>query len=150
MDITGSVSRAPAARYGREAKEDGSLLVRLGEERGAGDVGPVGVRSEGAVGASTTGMHSALGDALVVEVLDLLAENEILEKRRPTLTDAEAVLIGDGATDIACEVGVGVIELELRQELVRLRGLSARLEVRVAFRDITGGNVGSHVGTADG
>lgn len=43
VDITSSIGRAPAARNGGETKEDRSLFASLSEERGAGDVGPVGV-----------------------------------------------------------------------------------------------------------
>ena len=38
-------------------------------------------------------MHDALGNALVVEVEDLLAEMEILDQRRPALADLQRVLV---------------------------------------------------------
>jgi hypothetical protein len=56
------------------------------------DVGPgvfverlVGL--EIAMGAVAPRMHHALGDALIVEMEDFLAEMEILDQRRPTLAN---------------------------------------------------------------
>ena len=48
---------------------------------------------EKAVRAIAAGMHDALGNALVVEVEDLLAEVEILDQRRPALADLQRVLV---------------------------------------------------------
>ena len=36
-----------------------------------------------AMGARAARMHDPLGDALVIEMLDLLTQDEILEQRRP-------------------------------------------------------------------
>ena len=43
--------------------------------------------------AIAAGVHHALGNALVVEVEDLLAEMEVLERRRSTRADLQRVLI---------------------------------------------------------
>ena len=43
--------------------------------------------------AIAAGMHHALGNALVVEVEDLLAEMEILKCRRATRADLQRILI---------------------------------------------------------
>ena len=43
--------------------------------------------------AEAAGVHDALGDALVVEVEDLLAEVEVLEQRRAALADPQRVLV---------------------------------------------------------
>ena len=51
------------------------------------------VRLEEAVRAEPAGVHHALGNALVIEVEDLLAEVEILEQRRAALADLQGVLI---------------------------------------------------------
>lgn len=150
VDIAGRISRTPAASDGGEAEEDGSLLASLGEEGSAGDVGPVGVGGEGAVGSGTTGVHSALGNTLVVEVLDLLAEDEVLEERRAAGAGTQAVLVGEGAANIAGEVDVGVVELELGEELVGALGLVTGVEAGVAGGNIASANVGAHVGAAGG
>ena len=43
-------------------------------------------------------MHDALGDALVVEVRDLLAQDEVFEQRRPAQAGLERILVvGDDA-----------------------------------------------------
>ena len=52
----------------------GVLQPGLGERIGAGDVGERLVVLEVAVGAEAAGVHDPLGDPLVVEVEDLLAE----------------------------------------------------------------------------
>ena len=63
------------------------------EQVGARDVGQRLVVLEVPVGAVAAGVHDALGDALVVEVEDLLAEVEVLEQRRPALADPQRVLV---------------------------------------------------------
>jgi hypothetical protein len=45
------------------------------------------------VGAGTARVHDALGDALVVEVRDLLAQDEVFEQRRPASSRLERVLV---------------------------------------------------------
>jgi hypothetical protein len=45
------------------------------------------------MGRRSARVHDALGDALVVEVRDLLAENEILQQRRPAQARFQGVLI---------------------------------------------------------
>lgn len=45
-------------------------------------------------------MHCTLGDSLMVEVRDLLAEDEIFEQRWSSFTHAEAVLVIDGAANL--------------------------------------------------
>ena len=45
------------------------------------------------MGPEPTGVHHPLGDALVVEVEDLLAEVEVLEQRRAALAHPQRVLI---------------------------------------------------------
>ena len=51
-------------------------------------------------------VHDALRDALVVEVEDLLAKDEVLEQRRPADSEAEAVLVvGDARAVVGGEVG---------------------------------------------
>ncbi len=49
------------------------------------------------MGAVAAGVHHPLGDALVVEMEDLLAEMEVLEQRRTAFADPQGVLVvGDG------------------------------------------------------
>ena len=96
-DVAGEVGRALAAGDGREADEDGRLLALALEEVGPGDVGERLVVLEVAVGAVAAGVDDPLGDALVVEVEDLLAEVEVFQERRAAGTGPERVLVvGDG------------------------------------------------------
>ena len=48
---------------------------------------------EEAVRAVAAGMNDALGDSLVVEMEDLLAEMEVFEQRRPARPDLERILV---------------------------------------------------------
>ena len=81
-DVAGQVGRALAAGDGREAHEGRRLLAGPLEQVGPGDVGERLVVLEVAVGPEAAGVDDALGDALVVEVEDLLAEVEVLQERR--------------------------------------------------------------------
>ena len=51
------------------------------------------MRLEVAVRAEAARMHHPLGNPLVVEVEDLLAEVVVLEQRRPALAGAQRVLV---------------------------------------------------------
>ena len=81
--VAGEVGRALVAGNGREAHEHRGALAGPLEQVGAGHVGERFVGLEEAVGAEAAGVDDALGDALVVEVEDLLAEVEVLEQRGP-------------------------------------------------------------------
>ena len=80
--VTNRVGRAARARDGREPDEHRRLAILLGQEpglrrRGRGAVGPKHPVCRGA-----TRVDDPLGDPLVVEVRDLLAEMEVLHQRR--------------------------------------------------------------------
>jgi hypothetical protein len=92
-DVARQVHRALVADHGGEPDEDRRLLARSLEEVGARDVCERLVALEVAVGAVPAGVHDALGDALVVEVEDLLTEVEVLEQRRTPLAGAQRVLV---------------------------------------------------------
>ncbi len=87
------VERAFRTRDGREAHEGGRALADALEDVGAADVGKAVGELEMAVRAIAARMNDALGDALMVEVEDLLAEMEILEQRRAARALLEAVLV---------------------------------------------------------
>ena len=53
---------------------------------------------------------------------NLLPEDEIFEKGRSPISRAEAVLIGDGTTDVAGQVAIIVVDLELGEVVIRRRG----------------------------
>ena len=87
------VGRAALAGHGREAHEDRRALSRLGEQRRPGVALQRLVALEEAVSAGAARVHDALGNALVVEVGDLLAKDEVLEQRRPAQAGLERVLV---------------------------------------------------------
>ena len=76
------VGGAAGADHGGEPGEHRRGAVRL-EELGRSDLGRRSVRLEHAMGGRTASVHHPLGDALVVEVRDLLTEVEVLHERRP-------------------------------------------------------------------
>ena len=125
--VARQVGRALVAGDRREAHERLGLLARPLEEVGAGHVAERLVGLEEAVRAEAAGVHDPLGDALVVEVEDLLAEVEVLEQRRAARgRPAQRVLV------------VGDRHALLRRQhrniaardLVRLTAVALRLRVR--------------------
>ena len=92
-DVAGEVGGALVAGDGREADEGLDLLAVALEDVGAGDVGEALEGLEAAVGAEAAGVDDALGDALVVEVEDLLAEGEVLEQAGAAGADLQGVLV---------------------------------------------------------
>ena len=76
-----------------EAHEHRGDLARLLERRGAGECGKILVGLEVAMRAGTARMHHALGDAFMVEMGELLAQDEILQQCRPAQTRLETVLV---------------------------------------------------------
>ena len=76
------VGRAALAGDGREAHEHRRALAGLGKERGARVLRQRLVALEVAVRRRAARVHDALGNALVIEVGDLLAQDEVFEQRR--------------------------------------------------------------------
>ena len=102
------VDRARAARHRREAREDLGPLARVLQERGLGQARQVLDRLEVAMRARAAGMDDALGNALVVEMGDLLAQDEILEQRRPARAALQRILVvGDRRALVGGERIVG-------------------------------------------
>src|SRR6185295_6584744 len=91
--VASEVGRALITGDGREADEGLGLLARALKEIGLGDVGERLISLEESVGAEAARMHDSLGDALVVEMKDFLAEMMILEQCRTTASRFEGVLV---------------------------------------------------------
>jgi hypothetical protein len=90
-DITDSVRATTRALHGRETDEDRGGARRVGEDRGVGVLGrAVVVDLEDTVRARTACVDDTLGDALVVEAVDLLAADLVLER-----VGAGGVTVGD-------------------------------------------------------
>ena len=70
-DIADSISGTTATEHSREAQEHGCLARCVGEHAGGRDVGCRFEEGELSKRARTTGVDDALGDALVVEALNL-------------------------------------------------------------------------------
>ena len=109
------VGRPARAQDRREPAEDLRLLALAAEEAGLGDRRGGAVGLEHAVRRGAAGVHDALGDALVVEVGDLLAQVEVLEKGRSAIAGLERV--------------VGVGEPHALRSGQELSGLGARIEI---------------------
>ena len=91
------IGAAAFAAYGREAHEGLGGLADGREQLGLGVLRDVVRDGEGAVSARPLGVHHALGNALAVEVLQLLDEVEILQQDRPARAGGDRVLVvGDG------------------------------------------------------
>lgn len=151
MNIASQVGTAAATSDGGKANEHGGLLALASEEGSGGDVGEIAIRGEDTVSTGTTGVDSTFGDLLrsvsmfsgrsikcatyplMVKSLDLLTEDEVLEQSRTTLSNAQTVLVGDGTTDISGEVGVGVVEVVVGEEVFRVGGSIVSGIARVKF-----------------
>ena len=96
-DIPRGVGRATLAEDRREAHEDRCLFADFAEERGARELRDRLGAFEDAVRRGAARMDNPLGDALVIEVGDLLPKDEVLEERRAAEARLQRVLIvGDG------------------------------------------------------
>ena len=96
-DVPGRVARACAARHGGEAREDRRPLLGILQERRARQLAERSVGLKVPVRARATGMNDALRNALVIEVGDLLAKDEVLQEDRAPLDRLQRVLVvGDG------------------------------------------------------
>jgi len=86
--------RGPAlARHGGEAHEYRRAFACLGEHRCARELGQRLVAFEVTMRAGTTRVHDALGNALVIEVRDLLAQDEIFQQRRAAQSGFQGILV---------------------------------------------------------
>ena len=121
--VARQVDRAGAAGDGGEPHEDLGLLLRVLQEGRLGELGERFRRLEIAMRAGAARMHDALGDALMVEMGDLLAQDEIFEQARAALAALERILIvGDRRS------------LVRRQPLLRTAGILVRLPAIARFR----------------
>ena len=89
--IAGSVHGTAETCNGGEAHKDRSFLAFI-EHLRAADFCALAVGDEGSVGAGTTGVHYALWDAFVIEVLQLIAQLLVLNQYRTALACAQGVI----------------------------------------------------------
>src|SRR5262249_59524685 len=105
-DVTRQVRRALVAGHGREAYEDRGLLPGALKEVSLGNVSQRRIVLEIPTHPEAAGMYHPLGDALMVEVEELLAEVKIFERRGTAGTDLERILVvGDGDALLCGQVG---------------------------------------------
>jgi hypothetical protein len=81
----------------------------------------------------------------MIETLDLLAENEVLQKRGPTLTSLQAVLIFDGTANIRGHESVVVVQIELGQEVSARSSITlvTPAQARCLTRHVGTGSIGN-------
>jgi PBP superfamily domain len=87
--VARGIGRAALAHDRREAHEHRRALAHLGEGCGPGVLRDIGGALEVAVCPRSARVDDALRNALMVEVLDLVAKDEVLEERRPTKAHLE-------------------------------------------------------------
>ena len=138
------IRRAALAEDGREAHEDRRLFPDFAEQRRARELGDRLGALEEAVRRRAPRMDDALRDALVVEVGDLLAEDEVLEEGRAAKPGLQRVLIvGDrdalvGREDAVGRVDAHAIERTDGRILADVRATAADLVGSVDFADRAG------------
>ncbi|AIO69498.1 catalase-2 domain protein [Burkholderia oklahomensis] len=91
--VAHGVRGAARALHRREAHVDGRFLRRILQERGLRVLGHRFVDAEHAVRGRAARVHDPLRNALVIEVSDLLAHDEVFEQRRAARARAQRVLI---------------------------------------------------------
>src|SRR5712691_2689401 len=92
-DVARQVSRALVTSHGREPYEGRGLLPGALKEVGFRDGGKRRIVLEIPAHPEAAGMHHPLGDTLMVETEELLAQVKIFERRGATGTDLERILI---------------------------------------------------------
>ena len=126
------VDRASAPGHRRDACEDGCAFTDLGQDLRGGVVGQRLGQLEEAMRRRTARMHDALGDALMVEVGDFLAQDEVFKQRRPFRVRAQRVLVvGDRCAMVGRQGGVfaghGLVQLTARADVFRTLACTARV-----------------------
>src|SRR5665647_3079775 len=91
--VTSGVYRTRAAGDGRYASKHGGLLTYLGEDPGGGVLFQRGGQLEESMRARRSRVNDTLGNALVIEMRDFVAKDEILKKRGAARIGLERVLI---------------------------------------------------------
>jgi hypothetical protein len=91
--VARGVRGSALAHHRGETHERGRALAGLGEDGSPRELRERLVALEVAVCARPTRVHDALGNPLVVEVGDLLAQDEVFEQRGPTRAGFERVLV---------------------------------------------------------
>ncbi|MNO48221.1 hypothetical protein D3C76_385530 [compost metagenome] len=126
------VTRASRPLHRGKTHEYRGHLLRGLQETGLGQLGMAAVALEVAMRPGPTGMDDTLRNALMVEVGDLLAHDEVFEQRRPASAGLETVLVvGDlhalvGAQGLACGIAAeGFQALELGIGVGPIGGLGA-------------------------
>ena len=91
-DIPGGVRGASRAGHRGEPDEHRCLDRGVAQDRGARQVLDGRRQAERAVSRGAAGVNDPFGDALMVEMHDLLTQMEIVEQSRAPLADPEAVV----------------------------------------------------------
>ena len=115
-DVAHRVGRPALACDGREPDEHGRLLADLGKRCRLREGSDVVRALEEAVRSRAAGMNDSLRNALMIEVGDLLAKDEVLERGRPAQADLQRVLVvGDahaliGRERLAAAIGADPVK----------------------------------------
>ena len=117
------VDRSGPAGHGREPHEHRGLLADLGEHFGGGVLRERLGELEEAVHAGGARVHDTFGNALVVEVRDLVAQDEVFEQGGSPRVGAQRVLIVRQRDTLVCGQHGAVGARALMQLSARARTL---------------------------
>ena len=92
-DVARQVGRAFVTGHGRETHEQRRFLSCSLKQVGFGDIGQRFVVLEITMRSETAGMNDPLGDTLMVEVEELLAEVKVFERGGPACSDLKGILV---------------------------------------------------------
>jgi len=142
--VARQVARAGAARHGGEAHEHFGLLFRVLQERRLGQPGQRLGRLKKAVRSRAARMHDTLGNALMIEMGDLLAQHKVFQQRGTARTALQRILVvRDRHTLVRGQQHVG-----LAGDLMRFAAMAGAHARAVGFggaiRARCGGFLGHH------
>ncbi len=133
--VAGRVHRARAAGDGGEAGEELGALADLRKDVGPGVFRQRPGEFEIAVRRRASGMDDPLGDPLMVEMLDLLAQDEVFQQRGSTRARLQGILV---IAERNPEVG-GQALLRIGGGLVKLTPIPGLSRDRLSLRRRFGG-----------
>ena len=146
--VASGVGGSPLAEDGGESHKHRCLLPDLCEQRRARDIRQRFRALEKTVRGRPAGMDDALGNALVIEVGDLFAKDEIFEQRRTAQPGLQGVLIIRnryalvGRQHTVGGIDAHAIKRAHRRVLANIRAAAADLVRAVHLRDGAGARNG--------
>jgi hypothetical protein len=138
--VANGIVGAARSLDGGKAHEYRRFLVGILKQPGLGVLGGFRVGLEIAMRCRAAGMDDTLGNALVVEMVELLAEDEIFHQRRTTLARLQRIVV---VGDPGAVIGAQVVPLGIAAVLFQILRLAllGGLDVRIVGAATVGGRV---------